>query len=329
MTMRRVWTRLLPLGFSLFLAACAASASQIGHPLRASDDFLVVMAGREDTAETLAAKHLNNPHQAWVIAEFRNGAAIRPGEVVVIPRKPRRLGGISAEGHQVVPILTYHDVVQESRSRFTVTADLFEQQLRYLKEHGYVGITTEDLMRFLQYEAPLPPKAVLITIDDGYKSVKTVAAPLLKRYGFPAVFFIYTDFIGGGANAMSWTDLRDLKADGFEIQAHSKTHNNLAIPTAREGEGDRQKNLESEILNPKQLIQQRLGADIRYFAYPYGGFTPEVVDRVKSAGYQAGFGAKSGSNPFFADRYRLKRYSVFMEKDLTHFIRKLETFIKD
>jgi hypothetical protein len=54
-----------------------------------------------------------------------------------------------------------------------------------------------------------------------------------------------------------------------------------------------------------------------------------VVAKVKSAGYRVGFGAKKGSNPFFIDRYRLKRYSVFMEKDLTKFVQMLQTFEKD
>lgn len=324
--------RLLSVGCILLLGACAPALQEVKEAREVSgtaEDFVVVEAREGDTAESLARKYLKGAERAWMITEFRGGAPIKAGDVVVIPLRPRRLGGIEAEGHQVVPILTYHDIEEVSKSRFAITSALFEQQLRYLKENGYVGITLNELDRFLRYEQPLPKKAVVITIDDGYKSAKTVAAPLLKKYGFPAIFFIYTDFIGGGKHALSWDEVRELKAQGFDVEAHSKTHSNLAVPPVNESPADRAARLDAEIVAPKHLMEKRVGAEVRYFAYPYGGFDPEVVASVKAAGYQVGFGAKKGSNPFFMDRYRLKRYSVFMEKDLTKFIRMLETFVKD
>lgn len=321
--------RLLPVACILLLGACAPALQEVREIKEASEDFVVVVAREGDTAEGLARKYLKGAERAWVITEFRNGAPIKPGEVVVIPLRPRRLGGIEAGGHQVVPILTYHDIEEVSKSRFAVTAELFEQQLRYLKENGYTPISLDALDRFLRYEQPLPKKAVVITIDDGYKSAKTIAAPLLKKYGFPATFFIYTDFIGGGKHALSWDEVRELKTEGFSVEAHSKTHSNLAVPPANESPADRAGRLDAELVAPKHLMEKRIGAEVRYFAYPYGGFDPEVVAGVKAAGYQIGFGAKKGANPFFIDRYRLKRYSVFMEKDLTKFIQMLETFVKD
>ena len=296
---------------------------------RISEDFVVLAAREGDTAESLAGKYLGGTDRAWMISEFRDGAPIRPGNVVVIPLRPRRLGGIEGEGHQVVPILIYHDIESVSRSRFAITAELFEKQLQYLKENGYVGITPDRLLRFLRYEEPLPKKAVMITIDDGYKSAKTIAAPLLQKYGYPAIFFIYTDFIGGGRNALTWNEVRELKAMGFDVQAHSKTHNNLAVPPANEGPAERTARLDAEIVAMKQLMEQRIGAPVMYYAYPYGGYDPEVVAKVKSAGYEIGFGAQKGPNPFFMHRYRLKRYSIFMEKDLTKFVEMLRTFEKD
>ena len=323
----------------LLLGACAPALQEVkgtteqkevGETVtRASEDFVVVLAREGDTSETLAKRYLKGAERSWMIADLRDGAPIKPGDVVVIPLRLRRLGGIEADGHQVVPILTYHDIEPVSKNRFAITTELFEQQLRYLKENGYVGITLDGLDRFLRYEAPLPKKAVVITIDDGYKSAKTIAAPLLKKYGFPATFFIYTDFIGAGRNALSWDEVRELKADGFDMQAHSKTHSNLAVPPASESAADRTARLDAEIVATKQLMEKRIGGEVRYFAYPYGGFDSDVVGKVKSAGYRVGFGAKKGSNPFFIDRYRLRRYNVFMEKDLTKFVQMLQTFERD
>ena len=320
---------LLLLALVLLLGACAPALQEVKEDARTSEDFMVVVAREGDTAETLAARYLKGADRAWMITELRDAAPIKPGDVVVIPIRPRRLGGIEADGHQVVPILTYHDIEVVSKGRFAITAELFEQQLRYLKENGYVGVTPDELDRFLRYELPLPKKAVVITIDDGFKAAKTFAAPLLKKYGVPATFFIYTDFIGAGKNALTWDELRELKAQGFDVQGHSKTHSNLAVPPPNERSADRAARLDAEIVATKQLMESRVGGKVDYFAYPYGGFDSEVVAKVKSAGYKIGFGAKKGSNPFFIDRYRLKRYNVFMEKDLTKFVQMLQTFEKD
>lgn len=317
------------------MAACAPVLREEGGPtatrehVRTSDEFIVLVAGPGDTTERLAERYLGSPKRAWEIAEFRGEAPIASGDVVVIPLRPRRLGGIEADGYQVIPILTYHDIQPVNKSRFTITPELFEKQLRYLAEHGYVGITLDELARFLRYERPVPRKAVMITIDDGYKSAKTIAAPLLTKYRFPATFFVYTDYIGMGGNSLSWADLRQVKAQGFDVQAHSKSHSNLAIPRTNDTPADRSRWLEAEVAGTQKLMEQQLGGEIRYFAYPFGGFAPDVVEAVKGAGYALGLGAKKGSNPFFIHRYRLKRYSVFMQSDLTSFVQMLQTYERD
>lgn len=320
---------------TVIMAACAPTFKPASGPMatrehvRTSEEFIVLLTGSGDTPERLAEQYLGSAKRAWEIVEFRGETPITPGDVVVIPIRPMRLGGIEADGHQVIPILIYHDIQSGGKSRFAITPEMFEQQLSYLAEHGYVGITLDELTQFLRYERPVPRKAVMITIDDGYKSIKTIAAPLLTKYRFPATFFVYTDYVGTGGNSLSWADLRQLKAQGFEVQAHSKSHSNLAIPRANDTPADRSRWLEAEAAGTRKLMEQQLGGEIRYFAYPNGGFTPDVVEAVKGAGYTLGLGAKKGSNPFFLHRYRLKRYSVFMQTDLTNFVQMLQTYERD
>ncbi|NIR16016.1 MAG: polysaccharide deacetylase family protein, partial [Desulfobacterales bacterium] len=62
----------------------------------------------------------------------------------------------------------------------------------------------KEVLRFVNYQQPLPRKAVAITIDDGYRSVYELAYPILRRYNFKATLFIYTDFIDNSPNALSW-----------------------------------------------------------------------------------------------------------------------------
>ena len=103
----------------------------------------------------------------------------------------------------------------------------FAAQLDWLARNDYRVIRLSQLTAFLQGREPLPKRAVVITMDDGYESVHRHALPLLRQYGFPATLFVYTDFIGAG-DALSWNQLSELKASGWvDIQAHSKTHRNL------------------------------------------------------------------------------------------------------
>jgi len=71
---------------------------------------------------------------------------------------------------------------------------VFDQQMRYLKDNHYRVISLNELLDFLNYRHAIPKRSVLITIDDGYRSAYDIAYPILKKYGFKATLFIYTDF---------------------------------------------------------------------------------------------------------------------------------------
>jgi hypothetical protein len=92
-----------------------------------------------------------------------------PGQFVVVPLKITNRGGITAEGYQTVPILCYHRFSSSCDSPLCMPAAVFEQQLRYLKQNGYRVIGPEALIDFLDYRKAIPQKAVMISIDDGYR----------------------------------------------------------------------------------------------------------------------------------------------------------------
>ena len=66
-------------------------------------------------------------------------------------------------------------------------AAAFRAQMRYLKDNRYHVLTADELLAFVQHRRPLPPRSVLITIDDGYRSVYEIAYPILREFGFGAV----------------------------------------------------------------------------------------------------------------------------------------------
>lgn len=103
--------------------------------------------------------------------------------------------------HDVV-ILTYHGFTAAPRRTGVwnfhgkhVATVRFRRQLEYLRRHHSI-VSLTDLVRGLAGEAPLPPRAVHVTIDDGYRSTYTVAFPLLRELGVPASLFVPTDFVG-------------------------------------------------------------------------------------------------------------------------------------
>ncbi|MCH2113019.1 MAG: polysaccharide deacetylase family protein [Planctomycetes bacterium] len=127
----------------------------------------------------------------------------------------------------------------------TLPADVFEALLVSLKEGGYQSIRCQQLFDHLQSGASLPQNPILLTFDDGYLDNWTIAAPLLKKYGFQATVFVATDFIHPETITrptledhpsppergwMSAQELQQLEADGvFEVQSHTARHSRLPI----------------------------------------------------------------------------------------------------
>ena len=108
--------------------------------------------------------------------------------------------------------------------------DVFDSEMKYLKDNNYHIVPLSDVVRFAKGEITLPPDSVAVTIDDGYKSSIVYAAPVLKKYGFPWTFFIYPAFIATHENkgSASWNDLIELQNEGVDIECHSMTHPFLA-----------------------------------------------------------------------------------------------------
>ena len=94
----------------------------------------------------------------------------------------------------IIPILTYHNFTKDEGSSYKINIVEFEKQMNFLAIHNYSVISLSELLKGLR-AGQLPLKPVVITIDDGFKSTFTLAYPVLKKYNFPATFFLYTDFI--------------------------------------------------------------------------------------------------------------------------------------
>jgi peptidoglycan/xylan/chitin deacetylase (PgdA/CDA1 family) len=292
-----------------------------------SEDFVVVLAKAGDTPESLARQYLGDAARGWQIEDYNRTAVFTAGSEVVIPKRAWNPSGVEPRGYQLVPILCYHNIGPQARGRLLMSASAFEEQMRYLRREGYRVITLRQFLDFASLKRQLPRKTVVLTFDDGWKSFKEYAHPILKELDFPATLFIYTDFIGT-RTSLSWAELKELAQEGFDIQAHSKTHEDMRRkPTESEEEYSRR--MQSELVQPLSIFQQRVGQPARILAYPYGSHDEGVLKRVREAGYIAAFDVRRQGNAAFTPPLTIHRAQIYSEMSLDDFIRNLTVFSEE
>ena len=236
-------------------------------------------------------------------------------------------GGLSPEGYQTVPVLTYHRFSKEKSSGMMISETMFKEQMSFLKNNGYSVITVDRLLDFLDFKGQVPEKSVVLTFDDGWRSFYDIAYPILQKHKFPATLFIYPDFIGA-RSALSWAQLKELAENNMEIQCQSLTHRDLTTLKEKESFEEYFDSLNREILGSKQLIEKRLNRKCTCFAYPYGASNKLVIALVKKHGYRGAFTVKRGSNPFFINNFMINRTIISGNDDLEKFKKGLGIFQK-
>ena len=190
-----------------------------------------------------------------------------------------------------VPILCYHRFGATVADSMTTTTAVFEQQLQLLHDQGYRVIPLQNLVDYLRGEGPAPaPKSVVITIDDGHRSVYEVAKPLIEKYNIPVTLFIYPSAIANASYAMTWDQLRELHSGGqFSIESHTYWHPNFKIEKRKQSAADYAKFVDTQLRKSKNTLEKKLGIEVKTLAWPFGIYDDELLDQAKAAGYVAAF----------------------------------------
>jgi peptidoglycan/xylan/chitin deacetylase (PgdA/CDA1 family) len=171
-----------------------------------------------------------------------------------------------------VTVLMYHKVSETEANELSVTTRQLDRQLAYIRDKGYPVISFEDLFAVQKGGNSLPRKSMIITFDDGFKNNLDLACPLLERYGFPAIFFVTTGYLGqtnvwdnGFDPLMDESDLKKLiNMQGMDIGLHSHGHINYERSDLTTVEKD----LEACI-----STLERIGTAYQpVLAYPYGKY---------------------------------------------------------
>ena len=198
-----------------------------------------------------------------------------------------------------VVIFGYHRFVNNVRRPDTeITPQAFEAQMQELKNKGIAVISMQDFLAWRRGEKAIPPKSAILTFDDGWKSQYDVAWPILKKFNYPVTLFIYTEGIRpghfSGGESMGWEQLAELRDAGADIQGHTATHSDLRKPYDKVAKkklspDEYEAWLRKELVDSKQMIEQKLGVKVNCLAVPYGFHNDHVRDVTLKAGYEALF----------------------------------------
>lgn len=214
-------------------------------------------------------------------------------------RAPRVFG----PGEVEIPILLYHHVDPGAGGRrYTMSADLFRQEMRALAEAGFETVTISDVAAAIRTGGELPPRPIVLTFDDGNRDTYAEALPILSVYGFRGVVFAVGNRTGT-EGFMTADDLLGLSEAGWEIGSHGWSHVDLTTL------GDPQ--WRQEILVSKLELERVLGSPVRSFAYPFGSATAAIIAKVAEYGYTSGAGLGSANHHDRDSVYYLRRREVY------------------
>jgi peptidoglycan/xylan/chitin deacetylase (PgdA/CDA1 family) len=229
-------------------------------------------------AETLEFR----PAQPWIEGRYEvrlPGAVSAAGTPLAEDWELRY--GVGGRGVPL-PVLMYHHLreldadASEGQRLYSVAPEAFEQQMDWLVAHGWHSISTDAWVGYLEGQ-PLPPRPMMITIDDGYREVYTVAHPVFERTGLRPVLFVVIAYMQN-SGYLSWEHLRELVAAGYTVGAHSYDHTNLRELAVAD--------LQHQIADPKNELERELGITISAYCYPYGSYSDAIIAVLREQGYR-------------------------------------------
>ena len=188
-----------------------------------------------------------------------------------------------------VPILCYHQIrdwrPKDSKSAkdYIIPTAAFREQMQMLADSGYHTVLPDQLFAYLTTGAPLPPKPVMLTFDDGDLDQYETAVPILEKHGFKGAFFIMTVAIGrrGKQPYMDKAQIKDLSDRGHAIGAHTWDHHSV-----KKYQGDDWK---IQVEEPKAKLEAITGKPVNFFAYPFGLWNKQALPEIQKRGYAAAF----------------------------------------
>ncbi|MCU0666581.1 MAG: polysaccharide deacetylase family protein [Candidatus Omnitrophica bacterium] len=202
-------------------------------------------------------------------------------------------------------VLMYHMVYPQAESRYkaAIRDVTFAAQMRFLHKHQYKVVTLQALTELIKRKEKIPAKTIAITFDDGYNDNLHYAFPILKKYNFPVTIFIIVDEAGVNPQKLNWRQIKLMQDSGL-VTFGSHCLGTEPLTNLQPFEQKRQ------IVESKRILENRLGAQVKFFSYPEGKFTAPIRQMVIDAGYAAAVATTPGVNYPNDDIFAIKRVRV-------------------
>lgn len=212
--------------------------------------------------------------------------------------------------------LTYHHL-DDQESFITITPAKFKQHLQALKDKHYNVVSIEDYACFHAHRTTLPPNAVVITFDDGYRSFYDKAYPLLKQMGYPATnFLILSDVDSDNPSLpfLTWSQILEMRRDGYSFYSHTydlhqkkrdesgnlvpPLSNRIFLPKEKrtETEEERKQRVREDLLLGELFLKTKLHNQFSFLCFPLGEYNQSVVEEAKLLGFSLFFTTKEDIN---------------------------------
>lgn len=221
-----------------------------------------------------------------------------------------------------VPILEIHDTIAIPNNPYTISPEQLDEELSWLKSHGFHSVTLSQIYHAIYEHAPLPQRPISLTFDDGYESNFTTATPLLQKYGFVATEFMVTDFIGK-QGFLTADELKQMQTSRiWDIESHTVNHANLTkldLP-----------NIILQVTQSRQTLESLLGTKVNYFSYPYGFYNESVLRVLMNGRYRLAVCTRHGyANPSKDGPLLLNRIAIHQGLPLQKYIQLLAPSLMD
>jgi peptidoglycan/xylan/chitin deacetylase (PgdA/CDA1 family) len=218
------------------------------------------------------------------------------------------LGGICSLPSFALVVLQYHHISESAPKATSISPALFEAHLQFLEDNKFRVIDISELNDLLSGEGGLPDGAVIITFDDGYRSIYSEAFPRLKKRGWPFTVFVNSKpHDEKNARFMSWKQLKEMSKNGATIANHTDSHLHMIRRLANEETSAWLARMEREMDFAEKRIKDEIGSSPKYFAWPYGEYNDDLLKLLEKKKYLA-FGQQSGPIATTSDPQLLPRF---------------------
>jgi peptidoglycan/xylan/chitin deacetylase (PgdA/CDA1 family) len=230
--------------------------------------------------------------KAVVVPEIVDEPAAAPEPKEPLPALDPAVPELTINKSATVAVLGYHEFVRGAPANdMQLSIDRFRSQMQAIKDARLNVIPMSDFLAWRAGTKDIPDPSIVITMDDGWKSVHTLALPVLKEFGYPFTIFLYKKFVNLGGKSLTLAEIQDLTNAGGEIGSHSVSH-----PYKQKIEGNYRQSqalgdqfLRSEMIDSRQFLEDLFKKPVLTYAYPGGYFTPREEEIGREAGYAALF----------------------------------------